>query len=189
MVVLDLIPKMDAAALATLRGNAERWTRSGTDKQKHEAETVLLAITVEERRRKDEESRGWHRQRVEIEQRVRDWGLHDRVVVAFTERPPAAWEVDVLQAIARNPDRDFDTLAKSINKRSGSYINLAVGSLCSAREPWLGTAPPANDGSAPKVYSALLIDFTRHVTASGAVWHGWTLKPGAETGLRQVGVL
>ncbi|MDO9710641.1 hypothetical protein [Paracraurococcus lichenis] len=189
MRVVDQIPKMEPAALAALRANAMRWIEQGTDRQKREAETILLAIEVEERCRVRAKSEAELGRKAAIAERTRNRGLHDRVVEACRARPLAAWEVEVLRAIAADPGRDSDSLAEAINKGGGGYINLAVGSLCSEREPWLGTAPPAEDGSAPKVYSALLIDFTRHEDASGRVWHGWTLKPAAETALRQLGIL
>jgi hypothetical protein len=47
MRVLETIPTLDAKPLADREENARRWADSGTEKQKAEAECVLLAISSE----------------------------------------------------------------------------------------------------------------------------------------------
>ncbi len=188
-MLLAKIPTFDNAKLAAIEQNAKRWLDSGTAAQKFEAEAVVSAITAARQQRKDVEVHRRKELAGKIRERVKDKGLFDRVVLAFSEVPPDDWEVEVLKEIAAGPGRDFDTLAHAIGKRGGGYINLAVGSLCSAREAYLGPAPPAKHVKDTKVYSALLIDFTPHSRPDGTTWAGWTLKPEAEAALTQLGVL
>jgi hypothetical protein len=184
--ILDQIPSFDETKLTGIEQNAKRWMESGTDKQKADAESVLLAIGIERRRRKEGSAERRQQLDIEIAEKVRNKALFDRVVFAFTEVPPADWEVEVLKAISKNPGRDFDALAHAIGKRGGGYINLAVGTLCSEREAYLGVAPMLER---KKTYSALLIDFTPHLEPDGSRWHGWTLKPDAGAALRQLGIV
>jgi hypothetical protein len=189
MTVIDRLPSLDAKALTAIEQNAQRWLNTGTDKQRAEAESVLLAISNERRRRRDDADQDRRRLAAEVAEKVRDKALFDRVLFAFSDMPPEEWEVEVLKEISFKPGRDFDTLAHGIGKRGGGYINLAVGTLCSTREAYLGPAPPVQKAKGQRVYSALLIDFTRHVEANGSEWHGWTLKPDAEAALRQLGIV
>jgi hypothetical protein len=140
MAVIDRLPSLDAKALTAIEQNAQRWLSTGTDKQKAEAESVLLAISNERRRRRDDADQDQRRLGAEVAEKVRDKALFDRVLMAFSDLPPEHWEVEVLKEIASKPGRDFDTLAHAIGKRGGGYINLAVGTLCSAREAYLGPA-------------------------------------------------
>lgn len=178
---------MSTAELASLENNARRWLEAGRDRAK--AEAVLTAIGEERIRRTQEERARRRAVTAAVIDKVKDKGLFDRVVLAFEEMPPADWEVEVLKAIAENPGTDFNFLAKRIGKRDGGYINLAVGKACSAREHYIGEAPPSRKRRGEKLYSALIIDFTRHKEPDGTEWHGWTLKPEAEAALRHLGVL
>lgn len=189
MSLIDQLPTFDDKKLAAIEQNAQRWLTTGTEKKKVEAENVLAAIGNERRRRRDDIDQRQNVHKAEITEKVRDKGLFDRVVFAFTDMPPEAWEIEVLKEIAKNPGRNFDTLAHGIGKSGGGYINLAVGTLCSSREHYLGQAPPPQKGKAQKLFSALLIDFTPHVGPNGSEWHGWTLKPEAEAALRQLRVI
>ena len=189
MKTLDLIPTYDESKLATFETNARRWLASGTAAQKAEAEAVLLAIRVERQRRKDDAANARQRRGAEIAEKVRDKGLYDRVILAFTEMPPQDWEVEVLRAVAEHPGADFDTLARAIGKQGGGYINLAMGTVCSERQPYLGIAPPSGRRTGKIIHSELLIDFDHHAESDGRQWHGWTLKPEAVAALREVGIL
>jgi hypothetical protein len=103
--------------------------------------------------------------------------------------PPADWEAEALRVIAEHPDRDFDELARLIGKRGGSYMNLAVGTLCSAREHYLGQAPWLDARESKKFFSGLLIDVTRHERSDGPIRLSWRLKPEADAALRHLGIL
>ena len=96
MRVLETIPALDAKRLAALEENARQWAASGTDKQKTDAECVLLAITTERVRRKDQADDQRKRLAVEVAEKVKDKGLFDRVLMAFSEMIPEQWDVDVL---------------------------------------------------------------------------------------------
>jgi hypothetical protein len=120
---------------------------------------------------------------------VKDKGLFDRVLMAFTEMVPEQWETEVLEEIAARPDQHFDKIAQAIGKRGGAYINLAVGCLCAYREMYLGQAPAAQKKKGEKVYSSLIIDFTHHKQPDRSEWHGWTLKPEADAALRQLRIV
>lgn len=184
MRVLETIPTLDPKRLADLEENARRWAVSGTEKQKTDAECVLLAITTERVRRKDQADDQRKRLAVEVAARVKDKGLFDRVLMAFSEVPPERWESEVLREIAARPDQHFDKIAKAIGKGGGGYVNLAVGSLCSSREMYLGPWSPTQ-----RVHSDFLIDFRLHREPDGSEWHGWTLKPEAEAALRQLRIV
>lgn len=53
MTVLDQIPNYDERKLEAIEQNARRLTETGTEEQKTHANTVLLAIDAEKRRRRD----------------------------------------------------------------------------------------------------------------------------------------
>ena len=184
MRVLETIPTLDLKRLADLEENARRWAVSGTETQKVDAECVLLAITTERARRKDQADDQRKRLAVEVAARVKDKGLFDRVLMAFTEMVPEQWEVEILKEIGGRPDQHFNKIAKAIGKRGGGYVNLAVGSLCSSREAYLGPFLPTQ-----RVYSDFLINFALHREPDGSEWHGWTLKPEAEAALRQLKIV
>ena len=189
MRVLEIISTLELKRLAALEVNARRWAVAGTDKQKVDAECVLLAISAERKRRQvaADEQAEWRAS--EVANRVRNKDLFSRVLLAFSEMPPEQWEAEVLREIASRPDQHFDAIAKAIGKRAGSYVNLAVGTLCSCREVYLGQAPAAKKKKGEKVYSALIIDFIPHKEPSGSEWHGWTLKPEAHAALRQLEIV
>jgi hypothetical protein len=182
--VLETIPALEEGRLADLEGNARRWAASGTDEQKTQAECVLLALVTERSRRKAASDEQRQRLSVEVAAKVKDKGLFDRVLLAFTEMVPEQWEVEVLREIGARPDQHFDKIAKAIGKRGGGYINLAVGTLCSNREMYMGPLPKAQ-----RTYSEFLIDFTHHKELDGSEWHGWTLKPEADAALRQLKIV
>ena len=184
MRVLETIPTLDAKRLAVLEDNARQWTVSGNEKQKTDAECVLLAITTERARRKNQADEQRMRHAVEVAAKVKDKGLYDRVLMAFTEMAPEPWETEVLREIGARPGQHFDKIAKAIGKRGGGYVNLAVGSLCSSREMYLGPFL-----STQRVYSDFLIDFALHKEHDGSEWHGWSLKPEAEAALRQLKIV
>ncbi len=184
MRVLETIPVLEEGRLADLEGNARRWAASGTDEQKTQAECVLLAIGTERSRRKAASDDQRKHLEVEIAAKVKDTGLFDRVLLAFSDMPPEPWETEVLKEIAARPGQHFDQIAMAIGKRGGGYINLAVGTLCSTREMYLGPMPKSQ-----RVYSDFLIDFTRHKEPDGSEWHGWSLKPEADAALRQLKIV
>ena len=189
MRVLEVIPSFDEKRLADLEANARRQADAGTDEQKVQAECVLLAIAVERTRRRVEEGDRRRRLTVSAAEKVKDRDLFDRVLIAFSDMPPEQWEAEVLKEIAARPGQHFDKIAHAIGKRGGGYVNLAVGTLCSSREAYLGSAPAAQKKRGEKVFSALLIDFTNHTEPDGSQWHGWTLKPEAAAALRQLDIV
>jgi hypothetical protein len=85
MRVLETIPSLDLKRLADLEENARRWAVSGSEKQKTDAECVLLAITTERARRKDQADDQRKRHAVEVAAKVKDKGLYD---TALTLRAP-----------------------------------------------------------------------------------------------------
>lgn len=188
MGIVDKIPGMDAKELAALEANARRLLETGGERKRGDAEAVLTAIGEERIRRSSQERERRRVAKKAVLDKVKDMGLFDRVVLAFEELPPADWEVEVLRAIADHPGTDFNFLARHIGKRDGGYINLAVGTVCSSREHYLGEAPPSQKRKGEKLYSGLIIDFTLHKEAEGE-WHGWTLKPEAEAALRHLSIL
>jgi hypothetical protein len=125
----------------------------------------------------------------EIAEKVKDKELLERVLLAFTEMPPEQWEVEVLREIAAHPGSDGTTIARAIGKREVGYINLAVGNLCSTREPYLGVAAVLERRKDGKTYSGLLIDFTPSVGPSGSRLFGWTLKPEAHAASKKLCVV
>ena len=187
--VIDKIPTYDDKKLAVIEENATRLARVGTGTQKTHAESVLNAISVERQRRKEAAADRRRQQVAEIAEKVKDKELLDRVLLAFTEVPPEEWEVEVLKEIAAHPGGDGTTIARGIGKRDVGYINLAVGTLCSTREPYLGVAPVLKRRNGKKHYSALLIDFTPNMDPGGSRWFGWTLKPEAHAALKQLGIV
>jgi hypothetical protein len=189
MKIIAKLKQMDAKELATLNENVRRILANGPEAKKAEASAVQAAIDEERIRRTQVEQERRQAAREVVRDTVKDLGLFDRVVLAFEEMPPADWEVAVLRAIAEHPGRDFQFLARQVGKREGGYINLAVGSLCSARQNYLGTAPWAKDRPGKKNYSSLIIDFTFHREPDGSEWSGWTLKPEAEAALRHLKVI
>lgn len=190
MGVIDQLQGMDAKELATIEENARRLLESGSLKQRSDAEVMLAAIKEERSRRTAEEDKRRREVKEGVKNKVKDLELFDRTVLAFEEMPPSDGDVAVLKAIADNPGKDFHFLAKLLGKRDGGYINLAVGTICSDREPYLGEAPPPlRPGPNNKVYSALIIDFTRHDEPDGSEWHGWTLKPEVKAALEHLGIL
>ena len=187
--MIDKIPSFDDKKLSAIEENANRLVKVGNDKKRANAENVLLAITIERKRRNDAASAQQKQRVTEIGEKVRNKGLLDRVLLAFTEMPPEYWEVEVLRQIASNPDQNGTTIAKAIGKQDVGYINLAVGTLCSTRELFLGVAPILERRRKEKTYSGLLINFHQHVGASGSRWFGWTLKPEAHAALKQLGIV
>jgi hypothetical protein len=86
--------------------------KSGTEAQKENAGRVLLAISAERRHRKEAKGEQRRLQLAEIKHRVRDKGLLDRVVMAFTEVPPEEWEVNVSSSWT-DPASSFASTARS----------------------------------------------------------------------------
>ena len=188
-MLLARIPMFDEAKLAAIEQNARRLAKTGTDAQKTEAGRVLSAITVERQQREHKGDQSRSEAAAEIAEKVKDKGLFDRVVLAFSEMPPEDWEMEVLNEIAAGPGRDFDTLAHAVGERGGGYINFALGSLCSTRKAYLGPALLAKGVKDTKVYTALLIDFTSLAKSEAVISHGWTLKPEAEAALCYLGII
>lgn len=188
MSLVEKLPSMPPTELANLENNASR-IGAGDGPKAEEARGIVQAIAAERIRRADTKKAVTAEARDAIRRTLVDKGLYDRAHLAFTEQTPADWELEVLRAISREPGRDFNHLARAVGKKDGGYINLAVGSLCSAREPYFGVAPPAKAGKGQKLYSALIIDFTEHKLAEGGIWTGWTLKPEVEAALRDLGCL
>ena len=180
---------MDASALKRLEENARRLAGSGDLKKRAEAETVLEAIDAERLRRTNEERRRAEAAKADIAERVRDLALFDRAVMAFSEVPPADWEVEILRAVARNPGASGEALAQATGRSSLGYTNLAVGTVCSGREVYLATNDWFSVPRAERVYSTLIIDLTKHVREDGSSWHGWTLKPEVEAALRHLDII
>ncbi len=185
MKLLDQIPTYDEAKLAALDQTAKRWFASGNATQKADAEIVRSAIEVERTRRRDEAAQ----RRAELAEKVKDKGLFDRVLLAFTEMPLTESEITVLKEVAIRPGRDFNLIARAVGYRDGGAINLVVGKLCAARVAYLGGAPAATTRKGETAFAPLLIDFTRHVENDGTEWHGWTLKPEADAALRHLGIV
>jgi hypothetical protein len=144
---------------------------------------------AERQRRKDDAADRLKQHVADVADKVWDKGLLDRVLLAFAEIPPEPWEAEVLKQIASNPDQDGTTIARAIGKQDVGYVNLAVGGLCRTRELYLGVAPELERQKGKKTYSGLLIDFVPHEESSGPRWFGWTLKPEAYVGLKQVGIV
>ena len=67
-------------------------------------------------------------------------------------------------------------------------MNLAIGTLCADREVYLGVAPMVANRKGQKFNSGLLIDMTPY-EGDGRKWHGWKLKPVAETALRHLRII
>lgn len=190
MRIIGKLKGMEPKELATLEANARRLVESGGLKQRSEAESLLTAIKDERNRRIAEENKRRRSAKEEVKEKVKDLGLFDRAVRAFEELPLKDNEVAVLKAIAEYPGKDFHFLATMLGKRDGGYLNLAVGTICAEREPYLGKAPPPlRPGPSDKVYSALIIDFTRHKGPDGSEWHGWTLKPEVKAALEHLGII
>jgi hypothetical protein len=188
--IIEKLKGLDLKELAVLEANARRVLESGSSGKKAEAETLLAAINGERIRRSAEEGERRRTATEDLKARVKDLGLFDRAVLAFEEMPPTDREVTVLKAIAANPGKDFHFLAKQIGDRDGGAINLAVGTLCSYREHYLGEAPPpVRPGERNKAYSALIIDYTRHEEPGGSEWHGWTLKPEVRAALEHLRII
>lgn len=55
MKILDMLPQLDRAALATMHANATRLTQTGTPKQRQQATDALPLIEAEQAKRADEE--------------------------------------------------------------------------------------------------------------------------------------
>ena len=187
--MIDKLPNFNEKQLCAIEGNANRLVATGDVKQRKNAESVLLAITVERKRRKDSASDRRNRLMTEIAEKVREKNLFEKVLLAFTEMPLREEEVAVLREIDSNPDANGATIAKAIGKQGVGAINLLVCTLCSAREHYLDAAPVLGRRKREKTYSSLLIDFTPHTEASGSQWFGWTLKPEAHAALKQLGIV
>src|SRR4029450_13459618 len=114
--------------------NAQRLEKQGKPGQQSDAKMVRIAIAAERRRRREIEDERRVAALAAIAEKVRDKGLFDRVVFAFTEMPPEDWAVEALKVVADNPDQDFNVLAAKIGKAGGTYMNLAIGTLCADRE-------------------------------------------------------
>lgn len=184
----ERIHDMDEASLKSLEANARRLSQSSGPKTADALQALELIAATRENR-----SRQLLAQEAEVKDQIRTnmlgLTLADRAHEAFTRQPVEAWERAVLQAIHNEPGRDFNYLAKRLGKADGGYINLAVGSLCSAREPFLGVAPIAKRGARVKNYSSLIIDFEEHVEPSGQRCTTWTLKPEVAQVLLELNVL
>ena len=189
MSVVDKLPTFESKALLTLQQNAKRLAQTGTETQKAEAEVLLLAIEIEQGNRDTAAESDKTVRQERIRRLVEQKSLFERVLFAFTEAPPKAWEAEVLNEISTYPGRDFDTIAHAVGKGDGGYVNLVVGGLCSAREAYLGIAPPSSKRRGEKLFSELLIDFTCHTEPDGVEWHGWTLKPDADAALKQLRIV
>lgn len=189
MQILQKLPEMDKDELLALEKNASRLLTKGAKSKKEEAEQVLLAIGNERRRRNELESKEKAQRNLKIARSVEKLGLRERVVLAFREMPPLEWEIAALQVIASHPGRNFHELAHELGKRDGGYMNLAVGSLCSARECYLGNAPMSDTRKGEKFFSGLLVELEFHREADGSTWHGWSLKPEALAGLREIKIV
>jgi hypothetical protein len=104
--MIDKIPTFGGKKLSAIEENANRLLKVGNDKQRANAESVLAAIVAERQRRKDAATDRRKQHVAGVADKVRDTGLLDRVLVAFTEIPPEPWEAEVLKEIASNPNQD-----------------------------------------------------------------------------------
>ena len=150
---------------------------------------MLQAIATERARRVQVAASERQRHAADVSSKLKDKGLVDRVLLAFTEVRPEQWEIEVLKEIASSPGSSGIRIAKAIGKRDVGYINLAVGTLCSNRELYLGLAPASGSRKGEKIFSSLLIDFTPHLEPDGSRWTGWTLKPEAFAALKQLSIV
>jgi hypothetical protein len=181
MDIVQRIPGMTEAELKQLGLNA---TAALSGARREESERVLAAISAERDRRRDVLRIAAEAKRSGIREAMAGLTLKDRVVAAFRASPPIAWEVDVIQALDRNPGASTDELSMAVGY-SGAYMNW-FGHVARDREAWLGSAEAGPGGKI--VYSSLLVDFVP-MERDGRKTTGWHLKPQARDGLLEVGVL
>ena len=165
--IIDAIPGMGRDARRRLRENASRWL-NGSPSQAAEARQVLEAL--------DEVS---ERERSQASRPLAEADAVARVVRAFQDPPMSETERRVVQVLLDNPDRSSEFLTAKCGWQGQSW-QMHFGTMCRNREHLLWAAPFEPKRNAP-FYCGILADFDETT-------RGFTLKPEAVEGLRQIGL-
>lgn len=187
--LMQSLSSMDDKELGSVEENAQRQLGQNQGKLADSAHKVIAEIGRIRSERAAATSKAKADADTELRKSLASRTFRERVELAFTAIVASEDETRILQLIADNPGQDFHKLAHSLGKKDGGYINLAVGTLCSKREAYLGTAPISRSRKGEQNFSSLLIDFEPHQEEDGSQWTGWTLKPDALVALQNVGVI
>lgn len=180
---LERLPGMSAQDLDELERNAHRLANQDGP-QSADAQVVLAAL-VEERASRHAVAQTASAAALEaIARRMSGLPYAERIKVAFAENPPTSWERNALRALAEHEGQTTEQLSIALGF-SGTYMNLAFGTMCSNRIPWLGPAP-ANE--AGEIFaSALLVDFvSRKDEVANRRWTEWWYRPAARGALDEI---
>ena len=185
MATRDHITDFTAPQLDQLEKSAEALLNSN----QHDAAASMLALVKSERARRAETKRLESRLEAEaIRERMRDRGLRERTVIAFSERPALPWEADMIKVLLDNPGATTEALSRAGGYK-GAYMNW-FGHVCRDREPWLGNAVSSVRSRDAIIYSSLLVDFVpRKDTLTGRTWTEWNLKPEAREAFEVLGIV
>ena len=158
---------MDPEARQRLRENANRWL-NGSPRQADDARRVLNAL--------DEVS---ERERSRTSPRLTRADTVARIVQALRDPPMSETERRVVQVLLDNPDQSSEFLTAQCGWQGQSW-HMHFGTVCRNREHLLWPAHFDPSLGRP-FYTGILADFD-------AETRGFTLKPEAVDGFRQLGL-
>ncbi|MFC0159981.1 hypothetical protein CDZ97_26095 [Mameliella alba] len=162
--IIETLPEKSTAERARMRENADRWLTSGTPQQKAAAKELKDAMDNLEAQERDA---------------VRHMPVAERVVQAFTKRPPSETEEKLLRVLLDNPGSTSSALTQAIGWRAQSR-HLHFGTMCQNREADLW--PAEKSGPEDKgFFSGILAEFE----PDGATF---TMKPEVVGALAQLGI-
>ncbi|WP_323769347.1 hypothetical protein [Antarctobacter sp.] len=162
--IIETLPEKSAEERARMRRNAEDKKKPGPPKLRAEAEKLLDALDT-----------------LEVQERevVRNMPVSERVVQAFTKRPPSETEEKLLRVLLDNPGSTSSALTQALGWRAQSW-HLHFGTMCQNREADLWPAEKF-DKRDKGFFSGILADFD----GEGATF---TMKPEVVGALAKLGI-
>jgi len=162
--IIETLPEKSAEDRARMRRNAEDKKQSGPPKLRADAEKLLDALDSLEAQERDA---------------VRTMPVAERVVQAFTKRPPSATEEKPLRVLLDNPGSTSTALSQALGWGAQSW-HLHFGTMCQNREADLWPAEKfAKEDKG--FFSGILAEFN----PDGATF---TMKPEVVGALAKLGI-
>ncbi|MGS4916311.1 hypothetical protein [Mameliella alba] len=162
--IIETLPEKSAAERARMRDNADRLLTTGTAPQQAAAQQLKDVLDTLEAQERDA---------------VRHMPVVERVVQAFTKRPPSETEEKLLRVLLDNPGSTSSALTQALGWGAQSW-HLHFGTMCQNREADLWPAERF-DKEDKGFFSGILAEFD----PNGATF---TMKPEVVGALAQLGI-
>jgi len=166
--IIAAIPDKSEADRRKMRTNAERWLAKGTPAQQADAGKMLEALDAQTVTERQEQS-----------DHVQAMPIIDRVIEAFTKRPPTPTEDTVIRALLNNPASTSTELSRACGWK-GQIWHKHFGTMARNREADLWPADPSQTRDA-NFYSGILADLDPE-------GNRFTMKPGVAAAFAAMGI-